>query len=276
MFYIFPQNRRERHRFPLTINMICYNHLQEPVFRTQSSDIDFYQWIYCIDGQGEVIIKGRKTILSPGKLVLIFPNEEHSYHAITEEWHVHIIGFSGNCCAEVLQTFKMYESGIYHSNDEELFGRYLSQMLDVYNARDEAGHIDMKKVSTLCYDFLLELSFAVEYVSSTIAVTENVAIREIINYMEEHYREPITLDDLARQVNLSRSYVSEIFKKEIQTTVIQYLTMIRLSRARVMLIEHPEMKIREVASKCGFENPSYFGEVFKKETGMTPVEYRIM
>ena len=50
--------------------------------------------------------------------------------------------------------------------------------------------------------------------------------------------------------------------------------MIRISRAKIMLVQYPERKVAEIARRCGFESPSYFGMLFKRETGKTPDQYR--
>ena len=59
-------------------------------------------------------------------------------------------------------------------------------------------------------------------------------------------------------------------QKEMGLTIMQYLTEIRIGHARHLLTLHPEKKVLEIGKMCGFESPSYFGKIFKKEVGMTP------
>lgn len=284
MFYTIPHTKRERSILPLTINLLGYNYLQEPVSRSRGFSL--FQWIYCVDGRGEFIIRGQKSILFPGQTVLIFPYEPHSYHAVTDEWHVHIIGFSGNCCGDIMKTLKMHESGIYHFDNPDVFHSYSREIIRIHQEmREEAGRGSKRKsrnqfpylmrLSRLCYDFLLDLSRSVQFISASVPDPGNKTIRLIISYLEEHFREPVTLELLSEQVHLSKGYLCELFKKEMQQTVMQYLTNLRISQARIMLMEFPERKVAEVGRMCGFESPSYFGEVFLKVVGMTPNEYRL-
>lgn len=125
------------------------------------------------------------------------------------------------------------------------------------------------------YDFLLDLSLSVQFCSFSVPATENETVKTLIAYMEQHYAEPISLDTLAGEVHLSRSYISEIFRKEMEQTLIQYITNLRIGHARVLLIERTELRVSEIGRLCGFENPSYFGKIFKKTVGVTPLEYRM-
>lgn len=283
MLYSFSHTRRQRDKLPLTIELIGCGHLQEPVIR--SNTFTLFQWIYCLEGQGEIIIRGRRSILSTGQMVLLYPHEPHSYHAVTPEWRVHIIGFSGSCCMEILKTFKMCESGIYHFNDPDIFYSYFEKIMEIegqaaeeqYRKRGKRQRSNspfLVELSKICYDFLLDLSLSAQFVSSSSPTPESETVKSLIDYMSEHYSEPITLDDLAGQVQLSRSYISDLFRKETQQTIIQYLTNLRISQARIMLIGYPELRASEIGRRCGFENPSYFGETFKRIVGMTPIAYR--
>lgn len=285
MLYTFSHTRRERSILPLTINLLGYHYAQEPVSRTKG--LSLFQWICCADGMGEFIIRGQKSVLSPGQTVLIYPYEPHSYHALTEEWHVHIIGFSGNCCIDIMKTLKMHESGIYHFSRPDIFRSYFEKIIQVQQEMSgKSGHNQKKReprrqfsflmqLSKLCYEFLLDLSSSIHFVSTSVPDSGNETIRLLISYMEEHYPEPLSLEQLAEQAHLSRGYLCDLFKREMKQTIMQYLTNLRISQARILLTEFPERRVSEIGRMCGFESPSYFGEIFRRVVGMTPAEYRL-
>lgn len=285
MFYTFPYTKRQRGKLPLTINLVGYYHRQEPIVRNRGFEL--FQWIYCIDGDGELILNGKKSILKPGELALTYPYEPHSYRALTEDWHVHIIGFSGTCCEELLKTLQMRTSGIYHFHNPDIFPSYFGKIIEIKAIMDSqasADHEAQKNVSLssylielskICYDFLLDLSLSTRYISASAPISDNETIKSLISYMEENYRDAVTLDQLANHVHLSRSYITVIFKEEMHQTIGSFLTNLRISHARVLLLENPELKVAEIGRLCGFENPSYFGEAFKKVVGVSPIEYRI-
>ncbi|MBO1511843.1 response regulator transcription factor [Metabacillus bambusae] len=98
-------------------------------------------------------------------------------------------------------------------------------------------------------------------------------VKEIQEYLHVHYYDSdISLDGLAHQHYINRSYLSEIFKTEVGVPFKKYLVQVRIEKAMELLSEQP-MKVSDVAYLVGFNDPDYFGTVFKKQTGMTVREY---
>ena len=98
------------------------------------------------------------------------------------------------------------------------------------------------------------------------------SVRQVIEYLQEHYNQDLTLDDVARKVHISPSHLSRLFKDELGMTIIDYLTDIRIAAAKQML-ENSDLMVKEIAEKVGYQG-SYFTRVFKKNTGVSPAEYR--
>ena len=92
-------------------------------------------------------------------------------------------------------------------------------------------------------------------------------------YLNDHYREDITLDDLAEKFYISRSYLTRIVKETTGITVVQYLTVVRIRQA-ARLLRETDSPITEIADLCGFGNVTYFEKVFNRIRGMTPRQYR--
>lgn len=102
---------------------------------------------------------------------------------------------------------------------------------------------------------------------------QNPSIRKAIIYIENNFREPISLTDIANAVNLNPSYLSRLFKKENGLSVTEYLTQFRLEKAKELLKDN-SLRLRDVAEHVGYNDISYFSNTFKKYTGMSPTEYR--
>ena len=92
-------------------------------------------------------------------------------------------------------------------------------------------------------------------------------------YIDSHYFEKITLEELAQKVYLSAPYLSQIFKQEIGTTFNQYLNQIRISKSKALL-RCDDLRLTDISMAVGFEDQSYFTKVFKRITGITPKKYR--
>jgi len=99
-------------------------------------------------------------------------------------------------------------------------------------------------------------------------------ITKAIQYIKRHYAENISLQAVADHVNLSLSYLSNLFKKELQISFVDYLNRYRIERAKELLIG-TQMKSYDIAVQVGFSPEyTYFSKVFKKVTGLNPNEYR--
>ncbi|RYX83905.1 AraC family transcriptional regulator [bacterium] len=92
-------------------------------------------------------------------------------------------------------------------------------------------------------------------------------------YMEEHFREPLALEEIARAAHLNPNYLCELFKSTLGISVGAYLSQLRLEHAR-FLLSVTQLSITEVGRQAGFADSSYFARVFKTTTGLSPREFR--
>lgn len=99
-------------------------------------------------------------------------------------------------------------------------------------------------------------------------------IDEIIVFIQQHFEEKtLSLNVIAEAVHLTPSYVSSIFKKSCNVNITDYLTKIRLAKAR-KLLEKTDMRTYEISERVGYSNSQYFSVLFKRNNGMSPTEYR--
>lgn len=99
------------------------------------------------------------------------------------------------------------------------------------------------------------------------------AVYKVIEYIKTNYKRRITLDEIAANTYLSKTYLSSLFKKETGYSISEYINIIRIERSKTLLMED-NMSIIEIANMCGFEDQSYYTKVFKGIVGMTPKRYR--
>ncbi|SDW05646.1 response regulator [Paenibacillus sp. CF384] len=98
-------------------------------------------------------------------------------------------------------------------------------------------------------------------------------IAEAIKYIRNHYDEELSLQQIADHVQLNPSYLSRLFKKELQMSYVEYLNYYRIDMAKNLLL-NTRLKSYEIAQKTGYWDDSYFSRTFKKMTGMRPHEFR--
>ncbi|UJW57069.1 response regulator [Bacillus sp. A116_S68] len=93
------------------------------------------------------------------------------------------------------------------------------------------------------------------------------------DYIDQHYDQVITLEEVANHIGISSYYLSRLFKDKFHVTFIEYVTSVRLQRAKGFLLDG-SMSLKEIALNIGYKDPNYFSRVFKKETGLSPTGYR--
>ncbi|WP_139993474.1 helix-turn-helix domain-containing protein [Paenibacillus paridis] len=97
-------------------------------------------------------------------------------------------------------------------------------------------------------------------------------IHQAVNYVSGRLGSDLTVQECASVVHLSPSYFSNLFKKEIGMTFMQYVTTARMERAKELLLEG--MQVQDITFELGYRDRPYFSELFKKHTGLTPTEFR--
>lgn len=102
---------------------------------------------------------------------------------------------------------------------------------------------------------------------------EKARMGDIAAYIQAHYREELSLQDIAKRFFVSREYVSRKFKQELGVNISEYIVSVRLRKAKELLV-NPRLTIARVAEMVGFHDEKYFSKVFKKQEGQTPKAYR--
>lgn len=98
------------------------------------------------------------------------------------------------------------------------------------------------------------------------------SIIKATQYIQQYYDQEITLQSISRLVHLSKNYFANLFRKEVGESFLEYLTRIRIEKAKTLLTG--ELKAGDVGTLVGIQDPKYFSKVFKKITGVSPSEYR--
>ena len=98
-------------------------------------------------------------------------------------------------------------------------------------------------------------------------------IQKSIEYISENINKPITVKDICNSVNISKSVLYKSFQKHLNVSPNQYINQKKIDKAKE-LISTTEMTIKEIADFLGFSNTTYFYKLFKKVTGITPIQYK--
>lgn len=141
---------------------------------------------------------------------------------------------------------------------------------DYYEERIELSHT-VGETEHIAKDMIVD--FAERVAELSVVRTDNPVVIEMIRYITENICEKITCDDLAKRFYLNKSYVSALFKKECNVTLIEYVNIQKINEAK-RLLRFSELPIVAIANRLSFSSQAYFQKIFKEVTGKTPFEYR--
>ncbi len=109
--------------------------------------------------------------------------------------------------------------------------------------------------------------------NSPFLYAEYSTLKPAVDWVLEHYQEKLMISDLAKMVRLSVSQFERKFKAQFKISPTQFIILARVNAARALLAQQTE-SLGDVAQRCGFYDQSQFSRIFKRETGITPKEYR--
>jgi len=121
-------------------------------------------------------------------------------------------------------------------------------------------------------DRLIEL---LKDISEDLLESKSLAVRKILEHVNNNYMSDISLDDIAQKVNLHPNYASALFKKQTGMSFVHCLNSCRISKAKALITKYPDMPINKVAKMTGFQSMEHFYKVFKKISKITPGNYRL-
>jgi len=98
-------------------------------------------------------------------------------------------------------------------------------------------------------------------------------VKRTVAYLHQNYQEPLSREEIARTIGVSKNYLSHIFRRELGLSPWDYLNRYRIKQARELLT-HTDASITDVAYQVGFNNPAYFSRVFHQQTGVSPSDFR--
>lgn len=129
---------------------------------------------------------------------------------------------------------------------------------------------DLSEMRERIHAIVLEVA---DRINETKETQDTKILKAIKDYVAENYQQQITLDDVAKQVYLSASYFGVFFKKETGELFSQYLTRVRMDKAKELLKDY-NFSIKEIANKVGYKDLRNFSKLFKAQVGITPTEFR--
>lgn len=241
-----------------------------PLYQWGPGIRDHYLIHYIISGQGTYKVGKEQFHLHAGDTFLVYPNTEVSYVADqTEPWEYCWVGFTGSDASMILNaTDFTREHPVI--KDTPMGDAIKRQLLHIYDARGNEFKHAVEMTGRLYTALALFMHNATK---SNVHASVNQYVQKGIEYISSNYSYPITVEDIASYVGLSRSHLFRSFETVLGQSPKEYLTDFRMKQA-CYLLEHSNLSITAIAISVGFDNSLYFSKTFHKLKGISPREYR--
>lgn len=223
--------------------------------------------IYVISGTVTMTIDGIKRTLKAGQLSICFPYSMHEYEKSPDS-KILLVLFSASATGVFEQDLLTKKPVTPYLEDGTMLYATLCKIVDFKKKGKEYEKIAMAYLCAAVGEILSELSLY------DIESTDTGTIQKILIYCTENFRDcDMCLDKVAKNLFISKSYISKIFAKKLKCNFREYINSLRINEAKSQL-EGTDFKIIDIMENCGFKNQSSFNRVFFEECGITPREYR--
>lgn len=237
----------------------------------------FVRHDYCIQfvvgGEGEYFVNNTLYHLKKNTLFLLPKDRYHYYTSNTKNpYDYYWVHFNGTGFEHFLDAIGLSEENpVIFDVDNPKIKDCFEILIDACKNSERYDNLDiLAKSYSLVHQFAITIPNTAEENKKKVAFSATVEL--VANYITEHYKEKITLDNLAEISHVNKCYLVSLFKTNTGLTPIQYLIQYRISQACAML--HTDMRITDICYACGFQELTNFLIRFKQFTKRTPSEYR--
>lgn len=263
---------------PSTFARTSLLHLQEvgslqavhPHISTRTNLLSFLCFIV-LSGEGTLSYEEQTYQLDQGDCVFIDCRKAYSHSTSDNLWSLQWCHFYAPFLPAVYEKYK--ERGgrpVFHPKNLAKFRELFSEVYLLASSSDYIRDMRLNEKLSMLLTMLMEESWHPE---DSMVSKKRMELTKLKEYLDEHYTEKISLDELAIHFFINKYYLTKIFKETYGTTINSYIIAKRITRAKQML-RFTDMTLEEIAIAVGMNGGNYFSRMFKKIEGISPREYR--
>lgn len=223
-----------------------------------TKEIDFFDLTFVLSGSMVYTADGETYLLKKNDAVFLRPGILRARSEGTEP--VEYVSFNFHLCPGKDLPFAPYLPNCISGSIRRLISAFpKSHLSDRYHAEEKAANM---------LNYIL-----FELMDTTAFPSTNEHISRIIHLVEDRLTEKLTLQDISREIGLTKEYISHIFKKEMNKTLTDYINERKMLLAKE-LIYAESMRLTDLSAYLGYENYSYFSTLFKRYFQVTPIQFK--
>lgn len=277
-----------RHRIVNVIDikeLIALEYLEfDGKYKDYSESHDFWELCYVENGKAQLLSDGEKSELCKGNIIITSPGRFHSYTPLSDDCKAYVVCFESQSqalyaiadCSFELTRVQKNCMDIIIDEATKTFELNPSDQLQVTASPILGGQqAILTQLEYLLICTLRQLSDREN--ANVIFLSENnfyAGITDImLDYLRQNVRQKLSLTQICRKMNYSRSFICKTFKEQTGETIITYFNKLKIDEAKKLLTE-TELTVSQISQELGFSDPKYFNTIFKKHAKQTPAAFR--
>jgi len=205
-----------------------------------------FQWLQCVSGRGMLLIDGKEFILAKNSGFLLTPGIPHEYYSIEEPFGTRFISFNGSGVSSLIDSFGFGSYHFLNFEDIRLLDRIIQEIFIISQSKGiMVGHRCSEKI----YNLLIELKTLSNESENKDVVLNLKKLQPVLEFMESNYMKNISIEDMAKVIQVSPQYLCRIFSRVLNTRPFTYLNLIKLRHAKKMLLSDYAIAISAIAAE---------------------------
>ncbi|MEF7436803.1 AraC family transcriptional regulator [Paenibacillus lautus] len=273
----------DRMQLQAPFDLTYYN--EQPLSGGQFHSHAFYEIYYFHEGRCTYLIGDSVFTLKPGDLLLMngltlhCPNVEPDSRYVRSILHFDPAwickGLSETAKSILLdpfETLRNHRMTLTGENREEFEG----MLADIHRLSSSTAGFRQERMTLRIQEMMYVIA---DWCQAAVQDHDSISEKErhvqhVVSFVEENYMLDLTLEGIARDMHITKHYLSSLFKEVTGTTVFKYVYHRRINQAKIMLRLHPHLSITEISQASGFKHLAHFSRMFKAMVGTTPEYYR--
>ena len=242
---------------------------------SRRAKLDSFLFFVVVDGAGELVYEGEKYALQAGDSVFIDCRKPYAHQPKKEAlWTLKWIHFNGSNLPNIHKKYE--ERGgkpVFASRDVAGLIRTVDRCYEVASGQSHIRDMEINGILSELLTLIMKQTVREAGAVSQREYAKRVQPAAIKAYIDIHFSQKLTLESLASQFFVDKTYLARIFKVQYGVTLMEYIYAVRMAKAKELL-RFTQDTIEQVGEAVGVEDANYFSRVFKKFEGITPSEYR--
>lgn len=236
------------------------------------NNLPSYLFFLVLHGCGRLNYQGTTHELTAGDCVFIDCHTPYYHQTDTHLWTICWAHFYGPNMAGIYEKY-VTRGGrpVFHAGAPEQYHRLLTELQEIAGSDSHIRDMEICEKLTSLLTHLMRDAYIPLSVVGTGQTARNM--QEVKEYLDAHFADKISLDELAERFFLNKYHLLRRFKSQFTTTPNDYLRGLRITKAK-QLLRFSDLSIEKIGAACGMSDPNYFTRTFKKLEGVTPGDFR--